>query len=246
MQEGSHAYAMKSQIWLMDPRPNLPSIVHAVETAFELSEVSSTPVMVEVRIRTCHVHGSFIAKDNKRPAFSLREALEAPERDTGRIVLPPASFAHEKDKIDRRWPAAVAFVKERKLNERFGPEGGEIGIILQGGMYNGVRRSLQQLGLADVYGASAAPLYVMNVTYPLIDDEIVAFCQGKSAVLMVEEGQPEFIEQALNTILRRRDIQTRISGKDVFPLAGEYTAPVMAASIRKFIDAPARPMLGNQ
>src|SRR6202162_4769515 len=80
MQERSHAYAMKSQIWLMDPRPNLPSIVHAVETAFELSEVSSTPVMVEVRIRTCHVHGSFIAKDNKRPAFSLREALEAPAR----------------------------------------------------------------------------------------------------------------------------------------------------------------------
>ena len=41
---------------------------------------------------------------------------------------------------------------------------------------------------------------------------------------MVEEGQPEFIEQALNTILRRRDIQTRIVGKDVLPMAGEYTA----------------------
>src|ERR1700678_1127024 len=63
MQERSHSYAMKSQIWLMDPRPNLPSIVSAVETAFELSEASNTPVMVEVRIRTCHVHGSFVAKD---------------------------------------------------------------------------------------------------------------------------------------------------------------------------------------
>src|SRR5471032_1890230 len=152
MQERSHAYAMKSQIWLMDPRPNLPSIVHAVETAFELSEVSNTPVMVEVRIRSCHVHGSFIAKDNRRPAYTLREALESPVRDTGRIVLPPASFVHEKEKIDKRWPAAVNFIAERKLNERFGPEGGEIGIILQGGMYNGVMRALQQLGLADVYG----------------------------------------------------------------------------------------------
>ena len=121
MQERSHAYAMKSQIWLMDPRPNLPSIVHAVETAFELSESSNTPVMVEVRIRTCHVHGSFIAKDNKRPPYTLREALENPKRDTGRIVLPPASFVHEKEKIDRRWPAAVQFIKERELNERFGP-----------------------------------------------------------------------------------------------------------------------------
>jgi indolepyruvate ferredoxin oxidoreductase alpha subunit len=246
MQERSHAYAMKSQIWLMDPRPNLPSIVHAVESAFELSEASNTPVMVEVRIRTCHVHGRFIAKDNKRPAYTLREALESPSRDTSRIVLPPASFAHEKEKIEKRWPAAVKFVKERKLNERFGPERGEVGIILQGGMYNGVMRALQQLGLADVYGESAVPLYVMNVTYPLIDDEIVAFCEGKQAVAMVEEGQPEFIEQALNTILRRRDIQTKICGKDVFPSAGEYTASVMTAGLRQFLDRFAKALLGNQ
>src|ERR1700729_890782 len=74
MQERSHAFAMKSQIWLLDPRPNLESIVKAVEDGFELSEVSNTPVMLEVRIRSCHVHGSFIAKDNKRPAYTLAEA----------------------------------------------------------------------------------------------------------------------------------------------------------------------------
>src|ERR1700712_2457643 len=34
MQERSHAYAMKSQMWLLDPRPNLPSIVAAVEHGF--------------------------------------------------------------------------------------------------------------------------------------------------------------------------------------------------------------------
>jgi indolepyruvate ferredoxin oxidoreductase, alpha subunit len=55
MQERSHAFAMKSQIWLLDPRPNLPSIVRAVEQGFELSEASSTPVMLELRIRACHV-----------------------------------------------------------------------------------------------------------------------------------------------------------------------------------------------
>eukprot|EP01030_Chromulinospumella_sphaerica_P027973 gene27973-28278_t len=69
MQERSHAYAMKSQIWLMDPRPDLPSMVHMVEKAFELSEASNTPVMVEVRIRGCHVHGRFMAKDNKSPSY---------------------------------------------------------------------------------------------------------------------------------------------------------------------------------
>src|SRR5215813_1864006 len=67
MQERSHAFAMKSQIWLLDPRPNLELMVKTVENAFELSEASNTPVMLEVRIRTCHVHGRFTAKTNKRP-----------------------------------------------------------------------------------------------------------------------------------------------------------------------------------
>ncbi len=210
MQERSHAFAMKSQIWLLDPRPNLESIVKAVEDGFELSEASNTPVMLEVRIRSCHVHGSFIAKDNKQPSFSLREALEHPRRDTERVVLPPATYLHEREKIEQRWPAAVKFIKERKVNEFFGPEAADVGIVVQGGFYNSVMRSLQQLGLADVYGETAVPIYVLNVTYPLIDDEVAAFAANKKAILMVEEGPPEFIEQALNTMLRRRDIQTKI------------------------------------
>lgn len=246
MQERSHAYAMKSQMWLLDPRPNLPSIVQAVEDGFALSEASNTPVMLQVRIRACHVHGQFVAKDNRRPAFTLKEAMENPVRDVNRIVLPPASFVHEKDKLERRWPAAVNFVKERRLNEFFGPETGEIGIITVGGLYNGVLRGLQQLGLADVYGESLVPIYVMNVAYPMIDDEVIAFCQGKKAVLMVEEGAPDYIEQGLNTLLRRRDIQTRISGKDVLPMGGEYTAPVMLKGLTSFLETHASPLLGNR
>ena len=246
MQERSHAFAMKSQIWLMDPRPDLPTMVRIVEKSFELSEASNTPVMVEVRIRGCHVHGRFTTKDNMRPSYTLKQALENPLRDVNRIVLPPASFAHEKLKIEKRWPAAVEFIRANSLNEFFGPEKVEAGIILQGGMYNGVVRGLQQLGLSDAYGNSKVPLYVLNVTYPLVEDEIVKFCAGKSAIVVVEEGQPEFIEQALNTILRRRDIQTRISGKDVFPMAGEYTATVMQKGLLGFLEKYASRMLGNR
>ena len=38
----------------------------------------------------------------------------------------------------------------------------------------------------------------------------------KRAVLIVEEGQPEFIEHELNTILRRADLQTRMSARKFF------------------------------
>src|SRR6266403_5341581 len=76
MQERTHAFAMKSQMWLLDPRPNLPSIVQAVEQGFALSEASNSPVMLELRIRACHVHGSVTAKDNVRPTFTLKDAIE--------------------------------------------------------------------------------------------------------------------------------------------------------------------------
>jgi indolepyruvate ferredoxin oxidoreductase, alpha subunit len=246
MQERSHAFAMKSQIWLLDPRPNLESLVKAVEDGFELSEASNTPVMLEVRIRACHVHGRFIAKDNRPPPFTLAQALENPARDTSRIVLPPAAFVQEKEKIKQRLPAAIEFIKARRLNEVFGGDLAAIGIVLQGGMYNGVIRALQELGLADVWGATRVPLYVMNVTYPLIDSELTAFCAGKSAVLMVEEGQPEYIEQALHAILRKAEIPTKIHGKDVLPVAGEYTADVVSAGLRAFLAAAAPDILPEQ
>src|SRR5207253_8094444 len=77
-QERSHAYALKSLMWLLDPRPNLPKIVELVERGFELSEASNTPVMMELRIRACHVRGSFSAKANRAPAISKRERLPGP------------------------------------------------------------------------------------------------------------------------------------------------------------------------
>ncbi len=241
MQERTHAFAMKSQIWLLDPRPNLPSIVRAVEDGFALSEASNTPVMLELRIRACHVHGSFICKDNLPPPFPLSRALENPRRDTSRIVLPPASFAHERDKIAKRWPAAAAFIRARGMNETFAGDINDIGIILQGGMYNGVMRALSLFGLADVWGVTRIPLHVLNVTYPLLDDDLAAFCRDKRAVLIVEEGQPDFIEQALNTVLRRAGVATALAGKDMLTMAGEYTAAVMIDGIRRFLDryAPA-------
>src|SRR5436305_2593171 len=101
MQERSHAFAMKSQIWLLDPRPNLESIVKAVEDGFELSEATNTPVMLEVRIRSCHVHGRFVAKDNHRPAFTLAQPRKDPAPDPTATVLPPPPFLHETEKTEQ-------------------------------------------------------------------------------------------------------------------------------------------------
>src|SRR5499426_3280550 len=82
IQERSYAYAMKSSMWLMDPRPDLPTIVRMVEEGFELSEASHAPVMMELRIRACHVTGEFKTKPNRRAAIHPR--TQAQRGDRGR------------------------------------------------------------------------------------------------------------------------------------------------------------------
>jgi indolepyruvate ferredoxin oxidoreductase alpha subunit len=236
IQERTHAFAMKSSLWLFDPRPHHPTVVKLVKHAFAMSEASNTPVMMEFRIRACHLTGRFDTADNVAPARSRNTKLEGPEFNFDRIALPPATYLQEKLKIEKRFPAAIDYVRTHKLNETFAGDLDDVGIICQGGLYNSTIQGLRGLGLADAFGNARVPIHCLNVTYPLVDDEIAAFCAGKRAVLVVEEGFPEYIEEAVNVILRKADLNTRVVGKDVFPKAGEYIAEVVLTGVAKFVE----------
>ena len=245
IQERSHAFAMKSQVWLLDPRPSLPAMVRAVEKGFELSEASGTPVMLELRIRACHVHGSFATRANRPPAYSSRRPLDGPRFDYDRICLPPSTYLQEQEKVSTRWPAAVEFVREHRLNEHFAASGpdpvDDVGIVTQGGMYNAVLRALALLGFADAAGRPRVSVFVLNVTYPLVPEEVSGFCAGKRAVLVVEEGQPAYLEEAIGSLLRKADVNTKLFGKGPLPMAGEYTGEVMLRGVDTFL----REVLGH-
>ena len=83
---------------------------------------------------------------------------------------------------------------------------------------------------------SSLPTLVLNVVHPLVPEEIAGFCAGKKAVLIVEEGSPDFIEQAIGQILRKADLNTRLHGKDVLAMAGEYTPLVIGKGLSRFLD----------
>ncbi len=240
IQERTHAYALKSGMCLLDPRPNLQRMVDMVEHGFALSEASNMPVLLDLRIRACHVRGSFVARDNRKPAISNQALLNEPAVfDYMKLSHPPVTFRHEKLKHEQRIPAARRYIVEHSLNELMPASGADaterIGLILQGGLYNTLIRTLQQFGLADAFGATRLPMLVLNVVSPLVPEQIKNFCQGKDAVLLLEEGQPDYIEQEIATLLRRADIQTPLHGKDMLPMGGEYTAEVMAQGLLSFL-----------
>src|SRR5215470_11149765 len=101
IQERSYAYAMKCSMWLLDPRPDLPMIVRCVEQGFALSEASHAPVMLELRIRACHVTGAFTASDNRRGVYSGQNRIPGPPKrhEYIRLSHPPSTFIHEKQKV---------------------------------------------------------------------------------------------------------------------------------------------------
>jgi indolepyruvate ferredoxin oxidoreductase alpha subunit len=243
IQERTQAYALKSSMCLLDPRPDLGVMVRMVEEGFRLSECSNMPCILELRIRACHVRGSFEAKDNVPPAVSTRALLDEPAGfDYSKLAHPPATFRQEKLKGEERIPAARRYIAQNKLNELMPGKHADLGIIVQGGLYNSLVRGLQQLGLADAFGQCDIPLLVLNVTYPLVPEQVADFCISKRGVLMVEEGQPEYIEQEIATLLRRRDIQTPLHGKDLLPAAGEYSVEVLTQGLLGFCELSSFPV----
>ena len=233
IQERTHAMAVKSSLWLLDPRPELPTIVRMVEQGFELSEASNTPVILELRIRACHVFGSFETKSNVAPRVSTKHRTTPAKFLYDRLSHPPVIFPQEVQKFERRLPAARKFIAEHKLNELLGPAHGDIGIIVQGGLFNALNSRLALAGQSDSYGRVGLPTLVLNITHPLVPEEITSFCAGKKAVLVVEEGSPDFIEQAIGQILRKADINTRLHGKDLLVMAGEYTPLVIGKGLAR-------------
>ena len=249
IQERTLAFALKSSLILLDPRPELAHMVRMVEEGFALSEAANTPVLLQLRIRACHVRGSFVCKDNVAPPTSARHRLGEPAPfDYGRLSHPPSTFRQEKLKSDERLPAARRYIAQHRLNETIRGPRDDLGIVVQGGLHNSLVRALAASSGSPTTSATSVPsLYVLNVTCPLVPDEIRAFCAGKRAVLVVEEGQPEFIEQEIATLLRRHEVDAPLHGKDMLPMAGEYTVEVIARGVAAFFarHAPELPMRGR-
>ena len=130
IQERTYAFALKSTILMLDPRPDLETMVRIVEEGFALSEASNMPAILELRIRACHVRGSFICSDNKAPLLSKHNPIESPANfDYTKLAHPPVTFSHERLKVEERIPAARTFIQERQLNEFIDGVFDDVGIM---------------------------------------------------------------------------------------------------------------------
>ena len=148
-QERSHAFALKSLMWLLDPRPNLSTIVDdggARLRAFGGLEYAGDDGAADPRLPRTR---SFQDQEQRRAAVSTRHKLDGPPKEFiyDRLAHPPATFRQEKLKSDVRLPAArQGSSSNSKLNEIF-PGPGE----------RRHRRAGRPLQRADARAAHARP-----------------------------------------------------------------------------------------
>ncbi|HEU4439548.1 MAG TPA: indolepyruvate ferredoxin oxidoreductase subunit alpha, partial [Methylomirabilota bacterium] len=235
IQERTHAFALKSSLLLIDPRPTLPCLARMVGEGFGMSEAANLPAVMSLRIRAAHMRGSMVCRDNVRPAIGMHARLERHSFDYGRLSHPPSTYVQEAQKFERRLPAARRYVVERGLNETIPGDDKSIGIVLQGGLTPTALRALELFGLADSFGRSRVPMLVLNVIHPLVPDQLLSFLEGKARVLVLEEGMPSFIEQELKALAHDHGVATRIHGKDVVAAHGEYVPEVVLAALARFL-----------
>jgi len=239
IQERTHAFALKSSLCLIDPRPSLQNLARMVEEGFGLSEASNLPSVISLRIRAAHLRGTMVCKDNVRPRIGMLDRLSRHSFDYSRLSHPPSTYLQETQKFERRLPSARRYIVEHALNEVIPGEANDLGIILQGGLTSTALRALELLGQADVYGRSRIPLLVLNCIHPLVPDQLLGFLDGKQRVLVLEEGMPNFIEQELKALAYDRGLSVKINGKDVVAAQGEYVPEVVLGALARFLGGDA-------
>ena len=147
---------------------------------------------------------------------------------------PPFTFEHERLKVEERLPAARQYIADHALNEVHEGDIDHVGIVVQGGLYNALVAALETAGLVDAKRRPRIPILVLNATYPLVPGELVDFCSGRLAVLVLEEGHPEFIEFEVATLLSRAGVGCAVRGKATMANAGEYTSERIVVGVSRF------------
>lgn len=233
--EKAMPFALKSSMAVIDPRGDLGRISFLIEKGFELSEYSNLPVMFILSTRIAYIRNKMICKDNITPQISTLSPIDELIQDVTKIPLPPYSQQQEKLKYESRIPAAKEFILNNNINELFIGDDSNIGIITHGSLYNSLLRCLYNLGEAELTGKSSISILNLNVTYPLVPEQITEFISDKKSVLVLEEGMPNLIEEQIRSIAQRNKIYSDIFGKDIMPVNGEYTPDRIIKGIGDFL-----------
>jgi indolepyruvate ferredoxin oxidoreductase alpha subunit len=181
--------------------------------AFELSERYEVPVILRLTTRVSHVKRTVLTGERA----SVDSRRHGYEKDAARWIITPN---HVGKRLELRAQRDIALAKEAAQSPWNAITPGRdrrIGFIASGPGWHGVREAFPE-----------APVLKLGFSHPLPFSrgrELAGLCDE---VLVVEEVEP-----IVETELRAAGL--RVYGKDVLPLQGEITVPVLERAVGRIL-----------
>ena len=217
------------------PVPNLPSMVRMTEKAFQLSEATrNTPVMMVSCARRRPCYGRVRCAYNKPGSRATGGSPNRPSTITIRI-----SFAHNRplqpahqasSRSGAPWRAAAPRPPSLNGSDGF-PRRSDLGIIVQGRHHQ--RDDARAPHWSSVGRSSQR--FCLPISSPRAPDQIAHFCKAQArAVPAVEEGAPDYIEQASTVFAQALTSIRKSTARMCCRWPAEYTAEAVDAGPVKF------------
>lgn len=207
-EQDSRHHAIASKVPMLEPSDS-SECKEFVKTAYDISEMYDTPVIVRMSTRVAHSQSIVELED--RQDDSLKEYVKSPQK----YVMMPAYAKSKHVFVEERTEKLVKYAETSPLNRTEISETAEFGVITNGAAYQFAKEAL---------GGKASYLK-LGMVNPMPVQLIRDFAAKYEKVYIIEELDG-IIEQHCRNIG-----VTNIQGKEIFGYIGEIPQSVIAEKI---------------
>ena len=224
-EQDSRHYARSAKLPMLEPADSGEALLFA-KLAYELSEAHDCPVLLKMCTRIAHSQS--IVETGERIAPPAKPY----EKNIAKYVMMPANAIRRHPHVEQRMAALADWAETAEINRVEPGSDTRLGIVTSSTSYQYVK---------EVCG-DRFPVLKLGMVWPLPEKKLRDFAAGVEELVVVEELD-SFIETYI------RELGLPCSGKDRFPLLGEFSQNLVAEKLglpvpqSKALDVPipARP-----
>jgi indolepyruvate ferredoxin oxidoreductase alpha subunit len=205
-EQDSRHYAIASKVPMLEPSDSA-EICEFVKRAYELSEEFDTPVIVKMCTRVAHSQS--IVETADRVGLGTKKY----EKDIAKYVMMPSNAIRRHPIVEERIRKLIAYADNCYFNK-----------VEMGDTKLGIITSSTSYQYAKEVFRDSASILKLGMVNPLPEKLIFDFAQKVDKLVIIEELDP-IIENHCKAL------GLEVSGKEVFPLEGEYSQTLVAEKL---------------
>ena len=205
-EQDSRHHAIASKVPMLEPSDSQEAYAFA-KLAYEISETFDTPVIIKMCTRVAHSQSIVDTAERVVPP------VKTYEKNIAKYVMMPGNAIRRHPFVEERTRKLIEYAETSDVN-RVEMGDTKLGIITSSTSYQYVK---------EVFGENACILK-LGMINPLPEKLILEFASKVEKIAIVEELDP-IIENHCKAL------GLEVTGKDVFPMEGEYSQNMVAEKL---------------